>query len=197
MIGSRVVAEATGRGHRVTGTSRSGAAGTEVLQAADAAAVAALAQGHDAVVQAVSPPRDGSPTVEPFLADGLGVLNGLRDAGVSRLVIVGGAGSLEAAPGVRLMDTPDFPDRYKDEALAQGALLERIRAEAGDLEWTYISPAALIEPGERTGSYRIGGDQLLVDAEGNSYISAEDYAIAVVDVLEKGGAVRERISVAH
>jgi putative NADH-flavin reductase len=101
------------------------------------------------------------------------------------------------APGVRLVDTPEFPGLYKSEALAAAERLGVIRAEAGDLDWTYISPAAIIEPGERTGTFRTGGDRLLTDAAGDSRISAEDYAIALVDELEKDNAVQRRITVAY
>ncbi|MCW2913014.1 MAG: NAD-dependent epimerase/dehydratase [Actinomycetia bacterium] len=86
---------------------------------------------------------------------------------------------------------------YKKESLAQGDLLELVRSEFQDLDWTYISPAAVIEPGERTGTFRLGGDQLLADAEGNSRITAEDYAVALVDELEKGAAIGRRITVAY
>ncbi|MEV0586943.1 NAD(P)H-binding protein [Nonomuraea sp. NPDC050310] len=194
MIGSRVVAEALRRGHRVTGATRSGADGTKVVQASDPKAVAELAKGHDAVVMAVSPPRDGSEPVGPFLADGRGVLTGTHDARVGRLVIVGGAGSLEVAPGLPLMDTPDFPPAYRGEALAQAALLDEVRKET-NLDWTYLSPAPEIGPGERTGAYRLGGDQLMTGASGKSFISAEDYAVALVDILEKDLGVRQRVSV--
>ncbi|MFP3968628.1 NAD(P)H-binding protein, partial [Actinomadura fulvescens] len=131
------------------------------------------------------------------LAAGRAVLDGVREAGVRRLVVVGGAGSLEVAPGVRLVDDPHFPEAYKAESLAQAELLDLIRKEAGDLEWTYLSPPSIIEPGERTGTFRLGGDQLLTDAEGGSRISAEDYAIALVDELENGNAVGRRITVAY
>ncbi|MFC4906762.1 NAD(P)-dependent oxidoreductase [Actinomadura gamaensis] len=197
MVGSRVAAEARARGHEVTGVSRSGKDGTARAQASDADAVAGLARGHDAIVLAVAPPRDGSEPVAPLLADGRGVLEAARRSGVRRLVIVGGAGSLEVAPGKRLVDTPDFPALYKNEALAQGELLEVVRKEAGDLDWTYISPAAVIQPGERTGTFRLGGDRLLADADGNSEISAEDYAVALVDELEDPKAVGRRITVAY
>lgn len=195
MIGSRVAAEARSRGHEVTGVTRSGTDGTTVCDASDPTAVAALAAGHDAVVLAIAPPRDGSEPTGPLLASGQGVLDGLRKAGVSRLVVVGGAGSLEVAPGVRLVDTPEFPAIYKNEALAQGALLERIREQAGDLDWTYISPAAVIAPGERTGAYLLGGDQLLSSPDGTSAITAEDYAVALVDELENPQSVGRRITV--
>ncbi|MFF5206033.1 NAD(P)-dependent oxidoreductase [Streptosporangium sp. NPDC000396] len=197
MIGSRIAAEARARGHEVTGVTRSGAEGTERADASDAPAVAALAAGHDAVVLAIAPPRDGSEASGPLLAAGHGVLEGLRASGVGRLVVVGGAGSLEVAPGTRLVDTPGFPDLYKAEALAQAELLDLIRTRAGDLDWTYVSPPAEIAPGERTGAYRRGGDQLLTDADGRSFISAEDYAVALVDELETGRGTGRRITVAH
>ncbi|XVQ13561.1 NAD(P)-dependent oxidoreductase [Spirillospora sp. CA-255316] len=197
MIGSRIAAEARSRGHEVTGITRSGTGGTAKADARDADAVAALVRGHDAVVLSVSPPRDGSEPSAPLLEAGRGVLDAMRKAGVKRLVVVGGAGSLEVAPGVRLVDTPDFPPEYKGESLAAAAFLDVIRAEAQDLDWTYISPAIVIEPGERTGAFRLGGDRLLADADGNSSISAEDYSVALVDELEKGEAVRRRITVAY
>ncbi|MBO2446258.1 NAD(P)H-binding protein [Actinomadura barringtoniae] len=197
MIGSRVAAEARARGHEVVGTTRSGKEGTESLDAGDAARVADLAKGVDAVVLAIAPPRDGSEAEGPLLAAGRAVLDGLRRAGVRRLIVVGGAGSLETAPGVRHVDDPHFPEIYKAESLAQAELLEVIRKEAGDLDWTYVSPAGVIEPGERTGTFRLGGDQLLLDAKGRSQISAEDYSVALVDELENGAAIGRRITVAY
>ncbi|MFI0482164.1 NAD(P)-dependent oxidoreductase [Actinomadura sp. 9N215] len=197
MIGRRVADEARRRGHEVTGVTRSGDDGTAKADALDTEAVAALAEGHDAAVLAVAPPRDGSDPTGPLVAAARGVFEALRRAGVRRLAVVGGAGSLEVAPGVRVVDGPDFPAAHKGEALAQAELLEVVRAEAADLDWTYLSPAAIIEPGQRSGEFRLGGDELLADADGNSLISAEDYAIALVDELEKNQAVRRRITVAY
>lgn len=194
MIGGRIAAEARARGHEVTGVTRSGTDGTAVADATDRKALAGLAAGHDAIVMAISPPRDGSDPEGPVLAAGQAVLEAARDSGVRRIVIVGGAGSLEAAPGVRLIDMPEFPEIYKPEAAAHAKLLEDIRARAGDLEWTYISPAPEIAPGERTGRYRRGGDRLLDIA---ASISAEDYAVALVDELERREAVGARIGVAY
>jgi uncharacterized protein len=191
MIGSRIATEARERGHSVTGVTRSGTDGTTVADANDSAAVAGLAAGHDAVVLSVTPGEDG------MLGTGRAVFAALRSAGVSRLLVVGGAGSLRVPPGVRLVDTPEFPAAWKEGALAQAELLELLREEAGDLEWTYVSPAAEIAPGERTGTFRRGGDDLVTDAEGNSRISAEDYAIGLVDELEKGEAIRSRITFAY
>jgi uncharacterized protein len=115
-------------------------------------------------------------------------------------VCVGSWSSAEPAawrsrPGKRQLDTPDFPDESKPGAIAQSEALDYYRGVA-DLDWTFVSPAALIHPGERTGRYRLGGDQLLVDDNGNSEVSAEDYAIAIADLLEQGGHERERTTVA-
>lgn len=194
MIGGRIAAEARARGHEVTGVTRSGTDGTAVADATDRERIAELAAGHDAIVVAISPPRDGSDPEGPVLRAGQAVLEAARDSGVRRILIVGGAGSLEVAPGVRLIDVPEFPEIYKPEAAAHVKLLEEIRARAGDLEWTYISPAPEIGPGERTGRYRRGGDRLLENA---ASISAEDYAVALVDELERREAVGARIGVAY
>jgi putative NADH-flavin reductase len=123
------------------------------------------------------------------------LIEGAARAGVQRLIVVGGAGSLEVAPGVRLVDTPEFPDEFRAEALEGAESLEIYRRSDG-LEWTYVSPAAYIHPGERMGRYRLGGDQLLVAENGTSEISAKDYAIAIADLLEGGDHSRERVSVA-
>ncbi len=204
MIGSRVAAEAVQRGHEVTAVSRGGNAPegvagvtAEQAAAADAGRIAELAQGHDAIVSAISPPRDGSDPQAPLLAAGRALIEAARRSGVRRVIVVGGAGSLETAPGVRHVDDPDFNPLYKNEALAQGELLGLLRADAGDLDWTYISPAAVIAPGERTGAFRVGGDQLMHDADGKSFITAEDYAAGLVDELEKGENPRRRISLAY
>jgi putative NADH-flavin reductase len=186
MIGSRIVAELNARGHDVVGAGRS--TGADVTSVPSVAEVAA---GADAVVSAVA-----ARGVDYTLADvARSLIEGTRQAGVKRVVVVGGAATLEVSPGTRLLDTPDFPEEWKAEAL-QGADSLAVYRGVDDLDWTFVSPAAYIHPGERTGRYRLGGDELLVDAEGNSEVSAEDYAIAIVDLLENGGHERERITVA-
>lgn len=186
MIGSSIVTELTERGHEVVGASRT--SGTDIT---DPAAVSAAVSGADAVVCAVS-----ARGVDYTLADtARSLLDGMRQAGTTRVVAVGGTGSLEVAPGVRLLDTPEFPEEYKPEA-AQGAEALAVYRGVSDLDWTYVSPGAFIHPGERTGRYQLGGDQFLTDANGNSEISAEDYAIAIADLLEQGSHTRERVAVA-
>lgn len=201
MVGSRIAAEAVARGHRVTAVSRSGGSPVPGVTAAaadvgDPQRVAGLAAGHDAVASALAPPRDGSDPQEPFLALNQALITGVRASGVTRLVVVGGAGSLEVAPGEALADQPGFPDAYLGEALAQRDLLTYLRS-VDDLDWTYISPAAEIAPGERTEDFRIGGDRLMTDPAGQSRISAEDYAVAFVDEIERDAHSRGRMSVAY
>ncbi|SHG56656.1 NAD(P)-dependent oxidoreductase [Streptoalloteichus hindustanus] len=200
MIGSRVLDEAVRRGHTVTAVARNTAglaerAGVTARTGSvfDAGFLADVAAGADVVISAISP----RVSPEGTLADAARrLLDAARTAGV-RLAVVGGAGSLEVAPGVLLVDTPDFPEAYQAEARAQRDALEVVRAEGADVEWTFLSPAAEIAPGERTGRFRLGGDQLLVDAAGTSRISAEDYAVALLDEVEKPAHTRQRFTVAY
>src|ERR1039458_5841967 len=122
------------------------------------------------------------------------VIDAVKQAGVKRLAVVGGAGSLEVAPGVQLVDTPQFPDAYRAEAGAGRNFLNALKQETA-LEWTFLSPSALFEPGERTGKFRLGTDRLLADVAGKSRISMEDYAIALVDEIETPKHVRQRFTV--
>lgn len=192
--GSRIASELLARGHRVTGIARNTAdtppqAGL-TLQSADASradSIAPLLEGHDVVVSATR--FDGGPTAGMLL-------DAVRLAGVRRLLVVGGAGSLEVAPGLALIDTPEFPEIYKAEAGAGRAFLDALRG-ADDIDWTFVSPGAVFEPGTRTGAFRTGGDALLVDGDGNSAISMEDYAIAFADEIEHPAHVRARFSVAY
>ncbi|MFD4511226.1 NAD(P)-dependent oxidoreductase [Streptomyces sp. NPDC058457] len=206
MVGSRIAAEALARGHEVTAATRSGrpdalpenpALTTVPLDASDPAQVAKGAAGHDAVVSAISPPRDGSDPTASLLATYRSLIEGLRTADVGRFLIVGGAGSLQTPSGLDRVDTPDFPDIYKPESSALREVLRLFRGEVTDLDWTFVSPADEIGPGERTALFRLGGDQMLYAPDGSSTISAEDFAVALVDELEKGDAIRRRITVAY
>ena len=124
------------------------------------------------------------------------LLGALAKAKGTRLIIVGGAGSLEVAPGQLLMNLPSFKPEWKPLAQSHADALAVYRAEKA-VDWTYVSPAALIEPGTRTGSYRVGGDTLVADKAGNSRISMEDYAVAVLDEIEKPKHSRKRFTVAY
>jgi putative NADH-flavin reductase len=207
MIGRRAVLEAVSRGHKVTAVVRDPAKMTSkhadltvvTGDVTDPATVAKLAAGADAVISAVSPATvaDADPevTFAPVVA---GLVEGLRAAGADAppLVVVGGAGSLRLPGGERLMDAPFFPDEYKSAALAHADLLDRLR-RVPDLAWSYFSPASVIAPDKRTGTFRLGGDDLVFDADGESFISAEDYAVALVDEAESPKHVRERFTIAY
>ncbi|MGQ0333901.1 NAD(P)-dependent oxidoreductase [Halomonas elongata] len=190
--GSRILAELSDRGHQVTAIARNTdriapLSGVTPKQgdANDRQALAALLKGHDAVISAV-----------PFTASDVGTLVGaVRDAGVARYLVVGGAGSLEVAPGEKVIDQPGFPDAYKPEAHAGGEFLDFLRG-VDDLDWTFLSPSAEFVSGERTGKFRLGQDQLLTHDAGSS-ISFEDYAIAMVDELETPAHSRQRFTVGY
>jgi len=202
MIGQRILQEALQRGHTVTAVVRDPARLAEMHpnlhvvtgDILDPQSVASAVAGQDAVISAYGPGHGDAATL-PAVAHSL--IAGLTAAGVVRLIVVGGAGSLEVAPGVTLVETPEFPAAWKGLALAHGEMLKVFQAEGGALEWTYFSPAAFIQPGERTGTFRLGGDQLVTDANGESKISAEDYAIALIDELEKPAHVRQRFTAAY
>jgi putative NADH-flavin reductase len=188
-IGSRIVTEALNRGHNVTAVVRHPENYTvihEHLKVAKADLfnsqdVETGAFNQDAVVSAYSPTNGAPPSTITELA--IPLINGLKQAHVKRLIIVGGAGSLEVSPGVQLVDTPDFPAAYKPVSLAHREALKLYQKE-NELEWTFVSPSAEINPGIRTGKFRTGTNQLLTDAGGKSHISMEDYAVAVIDEIE-------------
>jgi uncharacterized protein len=192
-VGSRLLAELLRRGHDVTGIARhpEGLPSQPRLtvkrgDANDEDGLAELLRGHDAVISAG---RFVSVNPRALIA-------AVRKAGVPRLLVVGGAGSLEVAPGVQLMDTPEFPAAYKPEALAGRDFLHALRGER-ELQWTFLSPSASFVPGERTGTFRLGKDQLLVGVDGESRISMEDFAIALVDELETPRHPRQRLTVGY
>ncbi|SEA47024.1 NAD(P)-dependent oxidoreductase [Variovorax sp. YR216] len=193
-VGSRIANELLQRGHTITGVARKIEGVAErpslTLKAADATSVDALApllRGHDAVISATR-----------FVGgiDAATLIAAAKKAGVSRVLVVGGAGSLEVAPGKSLVDTPDFPEAYKPEALAGRVFLEALRAEK-ELDWTFLSPSALFMPGERTGKFRLGGDGVLSDEKGKSWVSMEDFAIAMADEVESPKHSRQRFTVGY
>jgi len=192
--GGRLLEEALRRGHTVTAIARkasdklSGRANVKAVDVdvLDAAALEKTLTGHDAVFSAAH-----FSTVPPAA-----IIEPAKRAGVKRLLVVGGAGSLFAAPGLKVIDTPNFPEAYKAEASAGAAFLEVLRNEK-ELDWTFLSPSAEFVDGERTGKFRLGKDDLLVSAEGRSWISFEDFAIAFIDELEKPAHSRQRYTVGY
>ncbi|HJW05222.1 MAG TPA: NAD(P)-dependent oxidoreductase [Rhodanobacter sp.] len=192
-VGTRLLTELLRRGHEVTGIARDVRGVTarhglrlESGDATRAAELAPLLAGHDAVISAM----------KFATADAPALIDALKQAGVPRLLVVGGAGSLDIAPGQALIDAPGFPAAYKPEAAAGRRFLGTLRQES-QLDWSFLSPAAEFVPGQRTGSFRLGGERLLTDASGRSWISMEDFAVAMVDELEAPKHSRQRFTIGY
>jgi putative NADH-flavin reductase len=199
-VGQRILQEALTRGHQVAAIVRDPSRITkknENLSIAtgdilDERSISKAIAGSDVVISAYGPPHGQEETMKAVTQ---ALIDAVKEAGVKRLLIVGGAGSLEVAPGLQLANTPSFPESWKPIALAHGEALEDYRK--ADLDWTYFSPAAMFQPGERTGTFRIGTDQLIVDEKGESRISTEDYAIAMLDEVENPRFIRKRFTIAY
>ncbi len=190
--GSEITRELANRGHRVRAIARKPDAIPDLPgvtritgDAHDPSELAERIAGADAVISALH----FDVTADTLLA-------ALREAGVGRLLVTGGAASLEVAPGVRLIDSPDFPAAWRDIAMGGIAFLDALRP-VQDVDWTFFSPAGLIEPGERTGRFRLGTDTLVTDDAGVSRISFADFAIAMVDELETHRHPRARFTAAY
>lgn len=201
-IGTALLNEALNRGHAVTAlaTRPEKLEARERLQAhktdvMDVSALTAQLTGTDAVLSAFSGHAQGDVQAY-YLAGVRNIIAAVKEARTPRLLVVGGAGSLEVAPGVQLLDTPGFPEAYRASAEGARQALNLLRGEAS-LDWTMLSPAAMISPGQRSGVFRLGGDQLLADAAGNSAISVEDYAVAMIDELEQPAHSRQRFTLAY
>jgi len=194
MIGSRIATEASSRDHVVTGLSRTQSAALPAGvtprrgDAADADDVARVSAEHDVVVSAIGPSRTG--VRHQVFLNTLDVLT--ENVGSRRLVVVGHSASLEVAPGLQLVDAPGYPEAAKPEAQTHRTALQRLRQKGALLDWVYVSPAPFIALGERTGSYRVGVNAVFGDT-----ISAEDFAVAIVDELEQPRAHHDRIAIAH
>lgn len=201
-IGSALLQEALARGHRVTAivTRPEKLPASPALAAAkadvmDSGTLAGLLKGRDAVLSAFS--GHAQPDTEAYYLRGMeSIIAAVRAAGVPRLLVVGGAGSLEVAPGLQLLDTPQFPAEYRATAEGARRALQLLRQQQ-EVDWTMLSPSALVEPGRRTGQFRLGGDQLLADASGQSRVSVQDYAQAFIDELERPAHRRQRFTVGY
>jgi uncharacterized protein len=200
MIGSRILNEALQRGYTLTAITRDPArfsVSHKTLtvvagNALDPANVATLAKGHDAVLSAMGP---GGSSAETIVQAAQALTNGLSRAGIRRLIVVGGAGTLDVAPDVRLMDSPNFVEEYRPLAIAH---LEAYNLyQASNLDWSFVCPAAEIAPGDRTGNFQVGANRLLTNENGESRISAEDYAIAFMDEVEQSKYIHHRMTVAY
>lgn len=192
-IGQYISSEALSRKHQVTALVRNpskvapaSGLSSKAVDIHNSTQLTAALAGYDAAILAIH--YEG--------VDRHVLVNAVKNSGVPRALFVGGAASLEVAPGVKLLDTPDFPAEWKDTATAAADLLNILRAEK-TLNWTYLSPSAFIEPGQRTGKFRLGKEQLLVDEKGESRISNQDFAVAMIEELEQPAHSQQRFTVGY
>lgn len=206
-VGSAILNEALNRGHQVTALVRNPGklsvhhehlkiVKTDILNIGQ---VKDVLSGNDAVISAYNSGWSNPNIYDDFIAGSKAIQQGVKESGVKRLIVIGGAGSLEIKPGLQLIDTPDFPEAYKPGASAARDYLNIIRQE-NELDWTYFSPAPEMNvgnPGTRTGKYRTSKDTPVFDEQGRSKLSVEDLAVAVLDELEKPAHIRERFTAAY
>lgn len=197
-IGSRILDELISRNHQVTGVVRDlskidnsniTAFSSDICSSDQ---VAEIVAGSDAVISAYAAPFSAP---EKLIEATKSLIHGLKKSKINRLIVVGGAGTLEVSPGIQLLETPEFPVAWKPVALAHREALRVLHSS--DLDWTSFSPAALIEPGIKTGMYRLGEEDLIVNTKGESRISVEDYATALVDELENPKHIQKRFTIGY
>jgi uncharacterized protein len=202
-VGSAVLAELLRRGHQVTALARTlgkypAQTGLTAVaaDALDAAQVAGAVAGHDVVISAYNPGWKEPHIHDLFLQGTRAIIDGVKRAGGARLLAVGGAGSLYVAPGLQLVDTPEFPAEWKQGALAAREALRLLERETA-LDWSFVSPPVFLAPGGHEGPYRLGTDQVLMDGDQPAGISVADLAVAIVDEAEQRRHPRRRFTVAR
>ena len=197
--GSRILKELLTRGHQVVAVARDTSGSTAqpgvssaIDDLSDVSHTAEVVKGADAVVSAYAPPQGDT---DQLVAVTGRLVEAIAQSGVPRFVTIGGAGTLEVAPGLTLTDSGKLPPEWVPIAKSHGRALGLLQASA--IGWTCLCPAAYFDPGERTGHFRVGTDNLILDDHGRSRISMEDYAIALVDELENPKHIRQRFSVGY
>jgi len=204
-VGSTILQEAINRGHAVTAITRSPQKlprndhiRPSKADVNDLQTLTKYFQGQDAVIHAYAPARDLSvqERIDRQRTATQTIIAAIKSTGVSRILAVGGAGTLEVSPGICNMDRPEFPAAWEGGAKSTAVIKELLLAEP-DLEWTYLCPSHNLFPGERTGKFRLGHDQMLIGADGESRISVQDYAVAMVDELENPKHTRRRFTVGY
>jgi putative NADH-flavin reductase len=202
-VGSAILKEALDRGHQVAAVVRN--QGTlnpsqqlkiQITDVFDSTALAAVIVGYDALISAFNPGWKDPNLYVDQVRGTTSILKAVKSASIKRVLWVGGAGGLEVKPGVRVIDAPDFPAAIKPGSLATIEALDQLRREPS-LDWSFLSPSANLKPGARAGKFRLGDDQLLVDSSGQSNISVQDYAVAMINELEHPAHIRKRFTVGY
>ena len=204
-VGTAILNELLNRGHKVTAIVRDPAKVTasnpnlKVVQAdvTDTDVLIEASKGKDAVISAYNPGWKNPNIYEETLKNYPLIVDSVKKAGVERLLIVGGAGTLFYAPGKMVMDADDVPAKLLPGIKSFGECYLNTLRKENDIDWIFLSPAANMTPGERTGKFRIGKDDLVVDVNGDSNISVEDYAVAMVDELEQKHHHKERFTIGY
>lgn len=204
-VGTAILNELLNRGHKVTAIVRDPAKVTasnpnlKVIQAdvTDTDVLIEASKGKDAVISAYNPGWKNPNIYEETLKNYPLIVDSVKKAGVERLLIVGGAGTLFYAPGKMVMDADDIPAKLLPGIKSLGEFYLNTLRKENDIDWIFLSPAANMTPGERTGKFRIGKDDLVVDVNGDSNISVEDYAVAMVDELEQKHHHKERFTIGY
>ncbi|SHM74279.1 hypothetical protein SAMN05444266_110193 [Chitinophaga jiangningensis] len=204
-IGSALVKEALSRGHHVKTVVRN----PEKINikndhftaihgdVQNPGVVAEAVKGADVVISAYNPGWSNPHIAADTLSGYKSILKGIREAGIKRLLVVGGAGSLFVKPGVTVMDSGAIPEQMLPAVKALAEVYHDFLPKEKELDWVFFSPAGNISPGERTGKYKLGKDDLITNDKGESKISVEDYAAALIDELEKPQHHRERFTIGY
>ena len=202
-VGSALLKEALDRGHTVTAIVRDPVKLEKrdgLIQKAgdvyDTASLAGLIEGNDALISAFNPGWKDPNLYDDQVRGTKSIIEAVKKAGIKRVLWAGGAGGLEIKPGVPVVDDPALPDWVRPGSLATIDALDQLRKEP-DLEWTFLAPSAEMKPGKRTGKFRLGGGHLLVDSAGHSRISVQDFAVAMIDELERPHHLRQRFTVGY
>jgi uncharacterized protein len=202
-VGSALLKEALGRGHMVTAIvrhpekleKREGVT-AKACDVHDSTSLATLLRGNDAMISAFNPGWKNPNLYDDQVRGTASIIAAAKTAGIKRVLWVGGAGGLQVKPGVRVIDSPDMPLWVRPGSLATINALDQLQNEP-ELAWSFLAPSAELKPGKRTGKFRLGSDELLVDATGHSNISVQDYAVAMIDELERPEHVRQRFTVGY
>jgi uncharacterized protein len=204
-VGNKIMVEALLRGHKVTALARRAVAQLapmpgltlKDIDIADTKALGDALKGHDAIITSVSPGPNAPDVFNAFVAGHKAVIAGIKASGVKRVLAVGGAASLKLADGTVFLDSEQWPNEFNKDAVKGTRELMYLLKDVPELDWVFLSPSVFLEPGKRTGKYRSGKDHVLFDANGRSHISREDYAVAMIDELERPAHHRERFTVGY